>query len=72
MQYPREKRIYEALINILFGVKQTSYSYRMEVAGLIFVIRKEGPKSINTETIKVPIFISNNSQILIDTGTVST
>jgi len=44
----------------------------MELAGLILVIKKEGPISINTEANKVPRLINTKSKILKETGTVST
>ena len=47
------------------------YSYLIELAGWMRVIRKEGPNSIRTDASRVPIFSNKNSRILKDTGTVS-
>ena len=48
------------------------YSYLMELAGLILVIRNEGPININTDAHKVPKLIKIKSKTLKETGTVST
>ena len=44
----------------------------MELAGLIFVIKYEGPISIRTDASNVPALIKRKNQTLKETDTVST